>query len=68
MTSADLLYSDIEHDLRASVRDLLADRSDPVTVLARVETAQPYDLDLWRTLGSELGAAGLNVLQALQYE
>ncbi|GDY29100.1 acyl-CoA dehydrogenase family protein [Gandjariella thermophila] len=61
----DLLYSEVEEDLRASVRGLLADRSDPATVLARVETDQPYDLDLWRTLATDLGVAGLHVPEEL---
>lgn len=55
-----LLYTDIEDDLRASVRDLLTDRAQPAAVLARVETDEPYDLDLWRAL-TGLGAASLHV-------
>jgi alkylation response protein AidB-like acyl-CoA dehydrogenase len=58
---SDLLYSDIEEDLRASVRGLLTDRSDAATLLARCETDKPYDLDLWRTLAADLGVAGLHV-------
>ncbi|NUT40526.1 MAG: acyl-CoA/acyl-ACP dehydrogenase [Thermoactinospora sp.] len=52
-----LLYSPDEEDLRSAVRDLLKDRC--TDVLARVETAQPYDLDLWKTLSREIGVAGL---------
>jgi alkylation response protein AidB-like acyl-CoA dehydrogenase len=59
-----LLYTDIETDLRASVRDLLSDRAQPATVLARCETDQPYDLDLWREL-TGLGAASLHVPEEL---
>ncbi|WP_158893650.1 acyl-CoA dehydrogenase family protein [Amycolatopsis anabasis] len=62
---SDLLYSDVENDLRASVRDLLGDRADAAAVLARVETAEPYDLKLWRTLAGDLGAAGLAVPEEL---
>ena len=42
----DLLYSDVEEDLRASVRDLLAAKADAAALLARVETTEPYDLKL----------------------
>ncbi|MFG1643436.1 acyl-CoA dehydrogenase family protein [Amycolatopsis sp. NPDC049252] len=57
----DLLYSDVEEDLRASVRDLLKDKADAATLLARIETAEGYDLKLWRTLAADLGVAGLAV-------
>lgn len=60
-----LLYSDIEEQLRASVRDLLTDRAQPTSILARCETDKPYDLDLWRTLTAELGAGSLHVPEDL---
>ncbi|SFB20183.1 Acyl-CoA dehydrogenase [Amycolatopsis marina] len=63
--TADLLYSEVETDLRASVRDLLTDRCDPESVLGRIETDQPCDLSLWRTLAADLGVAGLQVPEAL---
>ncbi|MGW0949986.1 acyl-CoA dehydrogenase family protein [Streptomyces sp. NPDC002623] len=56
-----LLDTETETDLRAIVRDLLADRCDPVT------TAAVYDGDssavdpLWKSLAVELGLAGLLV-------
>src|SRR5262249_4167543 len=53
----DLLYSQIEEDLRASVRALLSDRSPWSAVLARCESDQVYDAALWRTLASDLGCA-----------
>lgn len=53
----DLLYSEVEEDLRASVRALLRDRAD----LGRLESAEPVDLKLWRTLAADLGCAGLPV-------
>ncbi|AHH95596.1 acyl-CoA dehydrogenase family protein [Kutzneria albida] len=62
---SELLYSEVENDLRASVRDLLSDRSPWTAVLARTETDQPYDLALWRTLATELGLAGLLVPEEL---
>ena len=55
-----LLYTDVEDDLRASVRDLLTDRAQPSAVLARCESDEPYDLALWRELAG-LGAASLHV-------
>ncbi|MFF5208616.1 acyl-CoA dehydrogenase family protein [Streptosporangium sp. NPDC000396] len=56
-----LLYTEVEEELRASVRDLLADRCGPDAVLRRVESASPYDMDLWKTLSREIGVAGLLV-------
>jgi alkylation response protein AidB-like acyl-CoA dehydrogenase len=60
-----LLYTDIEEQLRASVRDLLTDRAQPASILARCETDKPHDLDLWRTLTAELGAGSLHVPEEL---
>ncbi|HET9138074.1 MAG TPA: hypothetical protein VFO68_01825, partial [Actinophytocola sp.] len=54
-----LLYTDIEDHLRSSVGDLLSDRCPATAVLARCETDKPYDLELWRTLAADVGAAGL---------
>src|SRR5581483_8829115 len=59
--TADLLYTEIEEDLRASVRALLADRSPWQTVLAGVDAGAAEDPALWRALGAELGCAGLLV-------
>jgi alkylation response protein AidB-like acyl-CoA dehydrogenase len=53
-----LLYSEVEEELRAAVRGLLADRCPPGAVLKRIES-DPYDLDLWKTLAGEIGVAGL---------
>ena len=60
-----LLYTDIEDQLRASIGKLLSDRSTPAQVLSRVEGDKPYDLDLWRTLATEVGAASLLVPESL---
>ena len=57
----DLLYSEVEEELRASVRSLLTDRSPWHAILARCETDQPYDMELWRTLAAGLGCAGLAI-------
>ncbi|WP_246090417.1 acyl-CoA dehydrogenase family protein [Nonomuraea deserti] len=59
-----LLYTDVEEELRAAVRGLLADRCPPAAVLARVES-EPYDLDLWKTLAGEIGVAGLLIPEEL---
>ncbi|WP_236791158.1 acyl-CoA dehydrogenase family protein [Amycolatopsis sp. GM8] len=62
---SDLLYSEVEEDLRSSVRDLFADKASAASVLARTESEEPYDLKLWRTLAGELGLAGLSVPEEL---
>jgi alkylation response protein AidB-like acyl-CoA dehydrogenase len=56
-----LLYTDVEDQLRASVRDLLAERAGWQSVLARCESDQPYDPQLWAALGTGLGAAALAI-------
>ena len=61
MSGLDLLDTEDESDLRAAVRRLLAERTD-VSATTRL-----YDGDrgavpgLWRSVGSELGLAGLMV-------
>jgi len=62
--SASLLYGEIEEELRASVRDLLADACAPADVLARAEDGPSYDAGLWRTLARDIGVAGLLVPEA----
>uniref|UniRef100_UPI0036F27F3E acyl-CoA dehydrogenase family protein n=1 Tax=Fodinicola feengrottensis TaxID=435914 RepID=UPI0036F27F3E len=59
-----LLYSEEESDLRASVRALLTDRSGPDVVLGRIETDQPYDMALWKALAEQTGCAGLPIAEA----
>ncbi|AOP48746.1 acyl-CoA dehydrogenase family protein [Streptomyces lydicus] len=61
----DLLYSEDEDALRAAVRSLLADRCDPATVLAGLESDVPYDTGLWRALAADIGTAGLLVPEKL---
>ncbi|WP_354639224.1 acyl-CoA dehydrogenase family protein [Kitasatospora camelliae] len=62
---SDLLYSEIEEELRSSLRALLADRCPPAAVLARCESPEPYDPALWRALARELGVTGLQVPEEL---
>ncbi|MGW1376490.1 acyl-CoA dehydrogenase family protein [Streptomyces sp. NPDC002446] len=64
-TDPDLLYSQEEDALRAAVRSLLADRSDPATVLTGLESDIPYDTALWHALAAEIGTAGLLVPEKL---
>lgn len=65
MSTPDLLYGEVEEDLRSTVHRLLQDRCDWTQVLARCESDKPYDLDLWRSLAGELGVAGLAVPESL---
>ncbi len=64
-TQRDLRYSDVEEDLRASIRRLLVTCSAPSAVLARCESTDPYDLGLWQTIAAKLGLAGLLVPESL---
>jgi len=59
--TGDLLYSEIEGDLRATVRALLEKRSSWNAVLTRTESDQPTDLGLYATLARDLGCAALAV-------
>ncbi|MBX6383152.1 MAG: acyl-CoA/acyl-ACP dehydrogenase [Microbispora sp.] len=58
-----LLYTDVEEELRAAVRGLLADTCPPSAVLARADSAAaggvPYDAELWKALARDIGVAGL---------
>ncbi|WP_240136419.1 acyl-CoA dehydrogenase family protein [Streptomyces sp. MUM 178J] len=61
MSDLDLLYTDVEDDLRATVRDLLADRCDPASVTAVYDGDRSPVAGLWRALAVDLGLAGLLV-------
>ncbi|WP_323747817.1 acyl-CoA dehydrogenase family protein [Catenulispora rubra] len=63
--SEELLYSEPEEELRTAVADLLADRAPWAAVLARTESAEPYDAELWKALGTGIGAAGLLIPESL---
>jgi alkylation response protein AidB-like acyl-CoA dehydrogenase len=58
---SDLLYSDVEEQLRSSVRDLLGARAPLSGAVARAESGRPYDASLWTALARDLGVAGLAV-------
>jgi alkylation response protein AidB-like acyl-CoA dehydrogenase len=64
-TQPDLLYSEEEEALRAAVRDLLTDHCDAPGVIARTESDQPHDPELWKVLGDGMGLAGLLVPESL---
>ncbi|MDN5751439.1 MAG: acyl-CoA dehydrogenase family protein, partial [Pseudonocardia sp.] len=63
--TGDLLYTEIEDDLRATVRSLLYKRSPWDAVLARTESTDTTDRDLWSTLAGEVGCAALAVPEDL---
>lgn len=64
--TGDLLYSDVEDDLRASVRALVEKQAPWDAVLRRTDTGRDdppgqVDADLWKRLTQEIGVAGLAV-------
>jgi alkylation response protein AidB-like acyl-CoA dehydrogenase len=61
---SNLLYSEVEEQLRSSVRGLLTARASWPAVLARTETDEPYDPALWQSLAADLGVAGLAVSES----
>ncbi len=61
----DLLYSDVDEDLRSSLRSVVTVRSRWNDVLARTESDKTYDADLWRALATDMGLAGLIVPERL---
>jgi alkylation response protein AidB-like acyl-CoA dehydrogenase len=54
-----LLYEDSEQALAESLNALLKDRSGWDKVLARTESDQTYDIELWTAIAADLGCAGL---------
>jgi alkylation response protein AidB-like acyl-CoA dehydrogenase len=61
LADADLLYSEVEEDLRGTVRDLLQDRLDPGAQIRALDSEAPHDRRLWDDLASTVGLAGLLV-------
>ncbi|GIJ46907.1 acyl-CoA dehydrogenase [Virgisporangium aliadipatigenens] len=57
----DLLYDEVDDDLRASVRDMLATRAPWDKVLARIDAGESYDASLWRVIAADMGLAGLAI-------
>jgi alkylation response protein AidB-like acyl-CoA dehydrogenase len=61
MSDPDLLYTDVEDDLRTTVRDLLADHCEPTAVAALYDGDRSLVAGLWKALAVDLGLAGLLV-------
>lgn len=59
MSDLNLLYTDVEDDLRSSVRDLVAARSEPKTVAGVYDGDRSVVEPLWRAIAGDLGLAGL---------
>lgn len=57
----DLLATDVEEDLRRTVRGLLRDRCDPAAVTALYDGDRSLVDPLWKALAADLGLAGLLV-------
>ncbi|WP_182906513.1 acyl-CoA dehydrogenase family protein [Microbispora sp. H13382] len=64
-----LLYTEVEEELRAAVRALLADKCSPSALLDRAsrttESDTPYDAELWKALARDIGVAGLLIPEEL---
>jgi alkylation response protein AidB-like acyl-CoA dehydrogenase len=65
MRLPDLTYTEQETELRSAVRSVLDDRAPFDAVVARTESAQTYDTQLWKTLAADIGCAGLLIPEAL---
>jgi alkylation response protein AidB-like acyl-CoA dehydrogenase len=61
----DLLATDIENDLRGTVRDLLADQCHPGAISAIYDGDRSVVAPLWKALSVDLGLAGLLVPEDL---
>jgi alkylation response protein AidB-like acyl-CoA dehydrogenase len=61
LANADLLYGEVEEDLRATVRGLLEDRLDPAAQIRALDAEAPHDRRLWDDLAGTVGLAGLLV-------
>ena len=46
LADADLLYGEVEEDLRATVRGLLRDRLDPAAQIRALDSEAPHDREL----------------------
>ncbi len=61
MSDLNLLSTEIEDDLRASLRDLLGDRCDPASVTRLYDGDRSLVAPLWSAIATDLGLAGLLV-------
>ncbi|ALU95504.1 MULTISPECIES: acyl-CoA dehydrogenase family protein [Streptomyces] len=55
----DAAFTAEQHEIRRTLRDLLARHTGPGAIPAAVRTAQGYDPALWRRLAGDLGLPGL---------
>lgn len=65
MSELNLLYTDVEDDLRASVRAALNPFTDPTALAAMYDGDRSAVEPLWRSLAGDLGLAGLLVPEDL---
>jgi alkylation response protein AidB-like acyl-CoA dehydrogenase len=65
LAGADLMYGQVETDLRSTLRDLLRDRVHPAEQILSLDSGAPHDRTLWAELVGGLGLAGLLVPEAL---
>jgi alkylation response protein AidB-like acyl-CoA dehydrogenase len=63
MSDLNLLYTDVEEDLRTTVRALVAERCGPGGVIAMADGDRGLVGPLWKSLTTELGLAGLLVAE-----
>ncbi len=61
----DLLYGESETALADALKSLLADRGGWDKVLARTESADTCDVELWRAVAADLGCAGLLIPESV---
>ncbi|MGZ4603210.1 MAG: acyl-CoA dehydrogenase family protein [Kineosporiaceae bacterium] len=61
LAEADLLYGEVEGDLRSTVRDLLRSRIDSAAQIRALDSPNPSDTALWAELATGVGLAGLLV-------
>ncbi len=59
-----LTFSEEHEELRATVRQFLADKSDEQAVREQMATARGWDREVWRQMAEEIGLAGLIVPEA----
>ncbi|MCA1275362.1 acyl-CoA dehydrogenase family protein, partial [Streptomyces sp. 7G] len=55
----DAAFTAEQHEIRRTLRDLLARHTGPDAIPAAVRTAEGYDPALWRRLAGDLGLPGL---------
>ena len=57
-------FTDEHEELRATVRQLLADHSDEQAVRVHMASDRGYDADVWAQLADQMGLAGLIIPEA----